>query len=309
MAFEPPSDFVTDSGSSKKTIWKVLGVGCLLILLIIGGFFAAGTFKMVSCCSDISDAAKSTMAGQEFGKAWVSEVAGGNIDSAFSQTTPSFQEGMSKESFASKVKEHESWLANNVARVRDTNVLSQGDAGWKWRIFYQFSKPGSEQMLVLILDVVQVEEKFLVDAVDFDVRERLMSAEPPAQAVLDFHDLIQGAEYEVAFGRLSDGFKSSTNQDAFRKFLDAEGAVLKGSTLEIKDVIYNAQDSATVMAFAENKSGAKAIVQYELSTPMPNFPTWQIDTISPMLQGESEIEVENDAPETEVESESASENE
>jgi len=308
MAFEPPSDFVADQGSGNKNkMWKVLGVGCLLILLLLGGLFAAGAFKMVSCCSTISDVAKLSMAGQEFGQGWVELLASRDYEEAYGKLSAEYRSRTTLEVFRARAEEHRERMEGAVPRLRDINVVSQQDDGWRWRQQFQFADSRSEQMLIVMFDVIHEDETFWVESVDYDIRERLLSTEPPARTVLDFHQLIQEGSYEIAFGRFSDGFKQETDQAAFRKFLDAEGSVLKSSRIEIKEVIYNSKDSATVMAIVENKSGVRAVVQYELKTIMPNLPAWQIETISPMVQGESSFRIGDDEQEMPVESDSADE--
>lgn len=305
-AFEPPSDFVGSGGGGNKnaTLWKVLGGGCLLILLIFGGLFAAGAFKVVSCCSEFSDVAKTTLASQKFGQEWAATLGQGRYDSAYAQLSADAQALQDPITFRAKAQPYEDRLKASSPRLLGTNLVNQEEGAWRWRQSYQFADSHSQDMLVVMFDVIQVENEFRIESVDFDIRERVLSVEPPATAVLDFHNLIQDSQYEMAFSRLSDAFKNSTDEATFRKFLDAEGAVLKNSQIDIKEVLYNGEDSATVMALVANRSGLKAVVQYELTRPFPNLPAWQITTISPMIQGENTVREADELP---VESDSVEE--
>ncbi len=306
-AFEPPSDFVGSGGGGNKnaTLWEVLGGGCLLILLIFGGLFAAGAFKMVSCCSEFSDVAKTTLASQKYGQEWAATLGQGQYDTAYAQLSADAQALQDQNTFRAKAQPYEDRLKASSPRLLGTNLVNQGEGAWRWRQSYQFADSQSQDMLVVMFDVIQVENEFRVESVDFDIRERVLSVEPPATAVIDFHNLIQDSQYEMAFSRLSDAFRTSTDEATFRKFLDAEGAVLKNSQIDIKEVVYNGEDSATVMALVANRSGLKAVVQYELTRPFPNLPAWQITTISPMIQGENTVREADELP---VESDSVEEN-
>lgn len=302
-AFEPPSDFVASGGGGNKnaTLWKVLGGGCLVILLILGGLFAAGAFKVVSCCSEFSDVAKTTLASQEFGQQWAATLGQGKYDAAYAQLSEDTKASQDQATFQSKAAAFEDRLKVASPRLLGTNLVNQQEGAWRWRQSYQFADSQSEDMLVLMFDVIQVAGEFRIESVDFDIRERVLSVEPPATAVLEFHSLIQDSQYEMAFSRLSEAFKTSTDEATFRKFLDAEGAVLKNSEIEVKEVLYNSEDSATVMAMVVNRTGLKAVVQYELTRPFPHLPAWQITTISPMIQTEEavpeiqELPVESDS--------------
>lgn len=294
-AFEPPSDYVPENGggsSTKKKIWMVLGGGCLLIILAIALLFGAGAFKMVSCCNQFQDVAKRSMAAQNYGYEFASLVGSGNIDDAYSRFSEELKSQMSRQEFASKLDEYEPMLNAAVApRRMNTQARQTGtdlEDVKEWTQTYQFSGATSTEMLVLTFDVQQFGQdeaaSFQVSSVDFDLRPRNLAAEPPAVEVTEFHDELQSGNYEMAYGRLGEPFKNETDVKAFRTFLDDQGDLFKRSSMEVKEVAYNSDQAATVVALVKSASGTNAVVQYELISPMPNLPMWKIITISPMMK-------------------------
>ena len=290
VAFEPPSDYVPpSSGGGKSKIWMILGGGCLVVLLIIGIFFAAGAFKAVSCCNQLQDVAERSMAAQTFAIGWGTQVGAGDLDAAYQALSPTAKGNMSLEDFKALVAENAADMKDVNPQMFNTNAVNQESISdiKAWRMTLQFARPTGKQMTLLEFDVVVADPDakiFNVENINFVTRERVMSAEPPASEVMQFHQELQSGRYEMAYGRMPKEFKDATSMDAFKAFLDAEGSILTGSDLEVTEVSYPAQNRATVMAIAR-KGEQKAVVQYELQTPpLAGIKLWQIVAISPTLQ-------------------------
>ncbi len=304
LAFEPPSDYVpAGQTSGAKKIWMVLGGGCLLVLIAIGIAFAAGAFQVVSCCNQAKDIGVRTMEAQNRGAEFAMNLSSGDYEGAYAMTTEEFKGLKSKDDFVSEVKEYEKVLQSSPPQLMGINARQGSGEGLdvkRWRTNYQFAAPADTEMVVLSFDIVMTGEPptFGVTGVDFDRRTRNLAAEAPATEVMEFHRELQRGNYEMAFGRLGEGFKTETDMAAFKAFLQDQGDIMTDSELEIKEVGYPNAGRATVIATATTDSGQKAVVQFELATPAPNLPMWQIMAISPMIES---IPDDSDMGSTEVE--------
>lgn len=287
-AFEPPSDFVAPEKGGKKKIWMILGGGCLVVLLICGVLFAAGTFKAISCCNTLQDIAERSAAVRQFASGWATQVTTGDLDAAYQALSQQERAQISLADFKAEVAKHSAAMQGaypQLFNIKPIDEKSISDAK-VWRVSYQFMRLYEEQMLVLTFDVKvseTEEDDFEVENIDFSYRERVVAEEPPATEVINFHDEIQAGRYELAYGRMPREFKDATSMEAFKTFLDSEGSVLVGSELEITEVSYPSDGRATVMAIARKKD-QQAVVQYELqSSPSTGLQMWQIVAISPTL--------------------------
>lgn len=300
-AFEPPSDYVPPSkGGGKNKLWMILGGGCLVLLLIIGGLFAAGAFKAVSCCNQLQNVAARTMAAQQFATGWGSQVGAGDYQAAYQALSEAEKGRMDLPKFTGLFAEHSTSMQASPPQLFNTTALNHEaitDVN-AWRISLQYSTPSAKEMVVVSFNTVLTGEdpvSFAVENIDVDKRPRVLGGEPPAREVLEFHDELQAGRYEMAYGRLPDAFKDATSLETFRAFLDAEGSILVGTKLEIQEVAYPEPMRATVMAIASGE-GRKGVVQYELQgSPMAGMQMWQIMTISPMVQAQTDTQVDVDA--------------
>ncbi len=290
IAFEPPSDYVpTSKGGGKSKIWMILGGGCLVLLLLIGGLFAVGGFKAVSCCNQLQDVAARTMAAQQFALGWGTQVGAGDLDAAYQALTEAERQKTDLTAFKALFAADARELGASQPQLFNTNaVRHEAITDVKaWRISLQYAAPSAREMVVLSFDVTLVDPEantFGIEGIDIDRRARMMDSEAPAREVLQFHEELQAGRYEMAYGRLPQEFKNETSLETFRAFLDGEGSVLVGSELEIGEISYPGPQRATVMAIAR-RVDKRAIVQYELqSSPVPGIQMWQIMAISPTLQ-------------------------
>lgn len=313
-AFQPPSDMVSSGGGSSTTkkVFVGLGIGCGVVLIILGILFAAGAFKAVTCCNQVKGIAQTSMAAENFANQFADEIWTGKLDEAYGQTSTSFQSSMDAEAFKAAVEAHRDRMKSNQPRMFNMQLEQSGAekpsldelAKGTWMMSYQFAGPQDETMLLLNFRVAQAPEgsttAFEVADVKFDERPRNLPSEPPAAEVLEVHDMLQRGQYELAYARLGDGFRTSTDRDAWRKFLDDAGAPLTSSTLEIREVSYNdANTQATVMAHAKTTDGRSTLIQFELQPmqqQMPGF-GWRIVSIAPLI-AETPKDAPTEAPQT-----------
>lgn len=294
IAFQPPSDMSGGGSSGKKKVLVGLGVGCGLVLVVIGILFAAGAFKAVSCCSQFQGAYNDSVEAQAFGESFATHIASGDVEKAYALTSPSFQSTMSEEAFTTAVEAHRDRIDGNRPRLHHINLEGEDaqnldDIGkGTWRLQYQFASAADTTMLLLILGAVPQGEgedrSFVATEVAFEERPRNLSMEAPAVEVQKIHQHLQNSQYERAYGRLGVGFQQSTSADAWKQFLNDAGPALTSSTLEVREVTYEG-DQATVMTHARTADGKSTLIQWELSqlaAGQPGF-GWRVIAIAPMI--------------------------
>ncbi len=309
VAFQPPSDMVNGGGSSTtKKVFVGLGIGCGLVLILLGLMLSAGAFKAVTCCNDVKKIADSSVGAQQFAGEFATELAEGKHDEAYARTSSAFQSAMSKDAFTGAVEAHREQMKASKPRLQGMDLQQSGGdkpsmeqlAKGSWLMSFQFAGPQDSTMLLLNFRVASApegaERAFEIDDVTFDERPRNLSYEPPAEEVLKVHDLIQRSQYEAAYNRLGDQFRSTADNAAWRAFLKDAGEVLTASDLQIREVAYNdANTQATVMAHAKSTSGKDAIVQFELQSQMPGL-GWRIVTIAPLIAESNNAPIDPSAP-------------
>lgn len=295
-AFEPPSDFSSGDGGGSSTTKKLLligGAGCGIILLIVGILFAAGAFQAVSCCNQVGDAVKKTGEAQKYGSEFALALAGRDFDQAYAMTSDDFRRDTSKEQFVSAFEPYDSYLDatprtfNVQAGTSGQPAESMDDLGKSWTVILQFAKSNASKQLLLEVDVLATEDAgFVIDGVRAEERARAISSEPPAREVLEMHDDLAAGRYEMAYGRMAQPFKQETDVDAFKAFIKDSGGVMISNDVIIQEVDYVSDQQATVMATVTSEDGNKAVVQYELSNPIPSSQMWQIMAISTPVQAD-----------------------
>lgn len=289
VEFKPPSDFVADDSGGGNNVWKYLGIGCGVVLLIIGIAFAFGAWKTASCCGDVVDAGKYTAAASQTATQFAANVSSGKVDEAYSQTSESFQERVTKEQFRKRLAQHARFLQASAPRQSGMETDTGQDPQntelkpSEWTISFEFAGPDSTEKLAMTLGVVRKGEgddaEIAVDSMRFDVRERVLAAEPPAQTVTDFHRKVQRGSYDLAYKLMASEYSTKNDRSAFDGFLDENQSAFLGSTPTIKSVDYGS-GRATVVAETSSQKGEKWRISYELTR---GFSTtgWSITSIEP----------------------------
>ena len=153
----------------------------------------------------------------------------------------------------------------------------------EWSFTFEFAGPNSEKKLVMFIDVVRDGEgedaSFFVEALEFEERRRVLAAEPPAEAVLDFHASIQRGDYQGAYKLMSQDYVTKTDRAAFENFIgDYESAYL-GTKPTIESVDY-ATEQATVLATTVGENGNDWEITYTVRKSLGGL-GWSIAGIAP----------------------------
>lgn len=297
VEFEPPSDFVEESGGGggKRSWFKIVGIGCAGLVLIVGLITAAGVIKGISCCGDLKTAGVNTIGAMTYGMQFTSTIQDGRFDEAHGMMAPEFQGTL--DSAGLKAKFSQDWLSEATL----LNEGLQGDPNqqvenfddikdiqtWDMRMRL-YPQEGNTQLVTTV--GVKIDEpaegdtpaSFLVYHLDVTEREIDFRVEPPAQAVLGFHGRLQSNDLNRAYSLMNPGTQQG-GLPTFQAFIDDQGDLFTKSIMEIEDVRYPRQDAALVTARLSTTSGDKAIVTYQMS-PGVNSNGWRIDGISPLLQ-------------------------
>jgi hypothetical protein len=295
VEFKPPSDFVAEDSGGGNNVWKYLGIGCGVVLLIVGIAFAFGAWKTASCCGDAMDAAKHTMKAQETATQFANKLSSGDAKGAYALTSEAYKSSVSLDEFQKTLSTHSDMLRASTPRPSgvQSQQPSQSDGqdikADDWTMTYEFSGSQSASKLVMTLNVTREGEgedaKFFVNDMRFDERRRVLSAEPPAETVLSFHRYVQRGNYSSAYNLMAPEYSTKTDRSTFDEFVGAEYDTLYyGGAPEITAVDYG-NGRAVVIAETVGEQGIQWRIEYELTRGLgPNG--WVISAIAPQELGE-----------------------
>lgn len=288
-AFEPPSDFSGGGGgsSTKKKMFIVGGIGCGVVLLLIGILFAAGAFQAVSCCNQAQEFAQNSQKAQGVAVDFGLALSDKDFERALAMTSENYRSKNSLQTFTAGFDPFAAYLQgtprvfNFRAGTSDEVADSFEDLNKGWTVVLQYATANSDQQLLVEVDVIPTETgELVIDNVGAEVRARSLASEPPAREVIEVHDDLAAGRYEMAHGRMAQPFKQETNIEAFKAFINDSNGVMTSSDVTIEEVDYSSQDKATVMATVRGADGNAAVVQYELVSPVPGMSMWKIMAIS-----------------------------
>jgi hypothetical protein len=288
--FKPPSDFVADdAGGSKRNVWKWLGIGCAVIVLIVGGLLAAGAWKTVSCCNEAVDSARVSMEAAQFSTEFAQEIGSGDIDQARSKMTDELRSRVSADQLEEQLAQYQPFLEASSGRVSDVSVRKTAeDPSTFWNMTVEFAPPTGRQKLVMFIKVIsrgeEEERRFLVDDLKFEERTRDKSAEPAAVEVLDFHRQIRLGNYEQAYRHLSSDFAEQSDLEAFRGFIRDQNEVFRTGEVDIESVAYGGAGHAVVVAEAVGDGRERVQIDYELVRRGAGMGKWFIASVTPTYE-------------------------
>src|SRR5690554_28302 len=120
--FKPPSDFVGDSSGSGggKSIWKVLGIGCAVIILLMGAFLACGAWKTFSFCSDFVE--KGALL-REFSNEVIVELQNEEFEKVHARMSPELAGRVSVEQLAIQRREYARYFAEAAPNISQVNMI------------------------------------------------------------------------------------------------------------------------------------------------------------------------------------------
>ncbi len=303
VEFEPPSDFVEESGGGGGRSWfKIFGIGCAAIVLLLGIITAAGVIKGISCCGDLKTAGENTIGATMHGMQFASTIQDGRFDEAHGMLAPEFQSQLDVAGLKSKFSQPwlgEATLLNDGVQAGDTQQIQEFEdikniETWDFRLRL-YPQQGKTQLVTTIgvqLDKPAEGEtpaSFNVYMLDVNEREIDFKLEPPAQAVLGFHGRLQSGDMRRSYSMMNPGSQPG-GLPTFQAFIDEQGDLFTRSVMEIEEVRYPRQDAAIVTARLATTSGQKAIVTYQLSPGMAgmNGNGWLINTVEPLIQTDGE---------------------
>lgn len=318
VEFEPPSDFVQESGGSGggRKFWKIFGIGCAGLVLVLGVITLLGVYKGVSCCTDIANVGQQSIGAVMYGVEFNSKVQDAQFDSAHAMMSEGLKGQLTVEDLQKKYDVP--WLADatllndgiqggnqNVQSLEDVKNIKTWDL--QMRLYPQagdrqiVSTVGVE--LVAMADENDPEQEATFAIYRLDVEERVIDfkAERPAQTVLSMHGRLQATDYSQAFRFMNPAAKQG-GMATFKSFIEDHGDLFTKSIMDIEDVRYPGTELAIVNTTLTHE-GKKVPVTYTL-TPTANKQVWAVEEISPRLDaGDVTEQMPKDpAPSEEVES-------
>lgn len=301
--FEPPSDFVEeDDSGGGMSAWKWLGIGCGVVVLVVGALLAFGTWKSVSCCQQMGEAVEgSTMHGSEFARA----LASGKYDEARSMMSQSLASQTTEADLREELAPYQSFFDEASPRIAGQDVNQEGGFGGEEMLFalrYEFSPESSEEKLVLLVDVAAREEgggyTYQVEDYQLEERRRKLSSEPPAELVLNLHEHVYSGNYEEAFELMRDDPEDGQDLESFKGFIKEHEEIFMASEIDIGSVDYDGQSEARVRADAIEGDQVVASLEYLVEVGQGVPPGWRITSIHPNYS-EEPGEVAEDAEDAE----------
>jgi|GEM_PF-6804393 len=276
--FKPPSDFVGDSSGSGggKSIWKVLGIGCAVIILLMGAFLACGAWKTFSFCSDFVE--KGSLL-REFSSEVVVELKNEEFDKVRARMAPALAGRISEEQLAIQRREYARYFENatpyiSQVNMQDTNI---------WRVGVDLAPPASTQKLVILMeiDIANADSgnasDLVLTSLVFEQQERNLRAEGPAVAVLDFHRNLRADNPDAAFELLATTYGDI---GAFRAFLEDQKPVFSAGDVKIESVD-SRLDGARVVALIGEPGAEQVRVVYELGLSTTRMGQYELQKITP----------------------------
>lgn len=232
--FKPPSDFASDKSGSGggANIWKMLGIGCAVIVLAVGTALAFGAWKTVSCCTDAMVTGGLV---RDFAFEVAGELKNEEFDAVYARTSPALAEEISVEQIAAQRGEYAAYFEQASPYISGVNARS--DENWEVRV--DFAPPNRDQKLVLImsLDVEGAHSddasKVLLDSLKFELKTRDLRSEPAAVVVLNFHRALRRDNTDAAYAQVEPLF---SEKSAFNVFLEDQKSVFRSGKVEIEAV-------------------------------------------------------------------------
>ncbi len=311
LAAEPPSDFVSEGGGGggggRRTVWKVLGVGCLAVVLLGAVLMSVGAFKVASCCGD---AKRLTEGGQRMGAAarsFGAAVQEGDYASAHTFVDPQASGLADEAALRALFKPHEPLMREAVLLLDEVRPLPpegtpQGSLPDlskvnQFKVFGRFYPLEGDAALRLTMTFSLLgEAPAEADGEQRAVRMIALKVEPgqvdlaqeaPARAVRELHGMLQGGDRASAYLAMAQPFREASHQESFEAFIDEQGDLFTQSVLKLQDVRYDAASQgmlARVTGTLRSQSERVALVNYEVMRSESNL--WHVSSIAPMIQAQ-----------------------
>lgn len=303
MNFDPPSDFVGESSSGGRRWLKWLGIGCAGISLIIALIMVFGGFKMVSCCSELLETGKMTIAVEEFSKDFARSVQNQDFEGAYALTSvENYQSTTSLDAFSTQFAVHETLLARAMPVVSNIQVLGTSkQEGPGWDVSVRFLPPDGAEILTMALVIggsapkdKEAPPRFEVYSVRLETRTRDISAEEPAVAAAEFQNLLRRGDYEAAYARFGRDVAvgetleeqeadAAMSQEAFKLFVNENASVLTREVTEVVRVEYSNSNEALVSLRVVDANQESVLIVYKMAR-LTVYGGWKVYEIAPQLQ-------------------------
>lgn len=301
LSFDPPGENVPEGnsggGGGKILLW--LGGGCLLFVVLLGLALVVGAYEGVTCCKDLIDEQQRAR-GQAV--SFARDLADEHYPAAWSKLTPAYQTRTTFTDFRERMRPWSKRLEGRQAEMLETRK-QMTPARTFWDMEFRFSKPGSDEVVVMALELEELghttdagHAALGVDRVSFRVAERAEAAESPANSVRAFNKLVQKDDWEGARRYLGEGYGDADSLRVFREFVDQQGALFSDSEVGIDRVETDSGGRAgegVVVATHDPAGAAPAQVRYTLRSTAQG--RWVITGVAPMIEKAGDVGGQGDA--------------
>lgn len=285
VEFKPPSDFVPEGAGSGggRNIWKILGIGCAVVLMIMGLALAFGAWKTVSCCGSAVDMLRRNSQANEFALGAAHQLKDNKLDALYAQFDPKLTEVMSLQELSNLRTEYAQILDAANPRMADLTIKSDH----QYEFVAEFAEPSADQKLVLTLALKDLTpeksetHEFSITRITLTQQTRILREEPAARAVLEFHRKLRAAENTAAYDYVERLFPT---QAAFDEFLKDQQPVFREGTPEILSIEYGSGSRALLNARLSGADDQHVRVEYQMfPVSLPAIP-YIITGITPVYE-------------------------
>lgn len=291
--FQPPSDFVPEGPKGGSNIWKLLGIGCLIVVLILGLALAFGAWKTVSCCNTMGDMIGRSTGAVKFAVQLGEELKVEDFDAAHARFSPALASKISTDDLVSERKEYARFFDSAEPRAAGMSALSENVERPRWEVRVELSNQTDRQKLLLLVEVDDLtpdhsdEPVFQVSALRFEQRDRDLAAEPPGIAVVGFHQDLRRGNDEEAFERLDQSFGDIS---AFRAFLKEQQPIFRSGAPEVLALDYSDERHARVQVLLSTRDDESLRVDYMVRSSGAGIRAFKITAIEPIYSDETDRE-------------------
>ena len=307
MAADKPSDFVDEapapSGSGRRRVMTILGVGCGGLMLLVGLLFALGAFKAVSCCGDTKQLVLRTEQVSLQARVFADALVQGQLEQAYGLLSEQARSGMTQAAFADQIGPHAALIRQSVplpGRVAPLVSEPQGQQGLEaikhidqWALTLRFfpsaqAEPGSAEVVMTLRAAHTAQSTPEAPQVRFELvelRQRpvLHASEPPAQRVVELHRRLQLDGPAAGYAFMDLAFQREHDAAAFEAFIQSQGDLFERGALEVNQVSYQPQPptvAATVTTTLTSPTQRAVVTFGLLQGPLG----WGVVSIAPLIQ-------------------------
>ncbi len=217
------------------------GLGCLLVLLLLGMAVSVGGVKFAQCCQDKMGAERKIVLGPI--EAVVDKLGENNMEGAYKAMSEGYRKRASLEEFRTHAQSHGDVVRGG--RVELFNMRTPpGDRGRVYIVVRIYEPKTNTEKGLATFVVKKTGEKNAQGKPVYGVEEffagapRALAIQEAVEQVVQLHiERLGRGEVEAAYAQVSDAFTGgSRDAEAFARFVDSQGELLRGGEVVVQEL-------------------------------------------------------------------------